>query len=68
MFEDWTPRELAALNRATAWLRAYSSLKTELKTNIIKAPPMPLEVSCEDKGVIINYNENKKNNANERPL
>ena len=31
MFEDWTPREKAALKRATAWLRAYSSLKTDLR-------------------------------------
>lgn len=68
MFEDWTPREMAALNRATAWLRAMSSLKKDLKAET-QIPPLPLSAFCEDETVKISYNQNKQhNNADTRPL
>ena len=68
MFEDWTPREIAAMHRATAWLRAISSLKKDLKKQE-KKPSSHLSAFCEDKSVKITYSKNKQhNNADSRPL
>ena len=68
MFEDWTPREIAAMHRATAWLRAMSSLKKDLKKQE-KIPPLPLSAFCEDESVKITYSKNKQHdNADSRPL
>ena len=46
IFHNWKPREVAAMNRATAWLRAMQSnewnedrIKAQKDSNIIKIPP-----------------------------
>ena len=46
IFHNWKPREVAAMNRATAWLRAMQSnewnedrIKAQKDSNVIKIPP-----------------------------
>ena len=58
IFEDWSPRQMAALNRATAWLRAMQP--PEKQEEII------MSQRASEKVIMFNDEKNKRDNRDNR--